>query len=292
MELSVIIVTYNSENYILNCLSSLERAVRNIQHEIFIIDNNSTDQTKSRIRDFTGAYTLIENRQNYGFARAVNIGLERGSGGCFLIINPDIVITSDSLRPMIDFMKNNPKAGMCGCKLLNDDGSLQYSMGSFPTLLSILCRIVLPRRMRKYRLRGYEKVTECDWVTGAFTLVRNNVVRQVGYLDENYFLHYEDVDYCLQAKKKGWRTYYHPAVSAYHFRPHAMVCRNPLVEKEIRKSRLYFFGKNISRFSCAVLSMLTKLVEERIYKEGIVENPNLKIKAARKRRRFFRWSWG
>jgi GT2 family glycosyltransferase len=292
MDLSIIIVTHNSETYISNCLRSVEKAAQGLEHEILVIDNNSTDHTKALVKEFKTSFVLVENSENYGFARAINMGLARSSGEYSLILNPDIVIKSDSLKPMIDFMRNNPTAGVCGCKLLNTDGSLKYSMGSFPTLFSILCRIVLPRRMRKYRLWGYDKLTECDWVTGAFVLVRNSLVRQVGYLDENYFLHYEDVDYCLQARNKGWKTYYHPGIAAYHFNPHAMVNKSPLIEEEIRRSRLYFFDKNVSKTSGFILSLLTRFVEERLYNLRITKKPCLTQKESKRKSRVARVAWG
>ena len=292
MDLSIIIVTYNSEDYISNCLSSVEKAVRDVEHEIVIIDNNSTDRTKLLVKEFGNSSRVIENSENYGFARAINMGLSKSSAEFSLIINPDIDIRSDSLRAMIDFMKRNPKVGICGCKLLNADGSLQYSMGSFPTLVSILFRFVLPRRMRKYRLSGYDRLTETDWVTGAFILIRNLLVRQVGYLDENYFLHYEDVDYCLQAKKKGWKTYYYPDITAYHFTPHAILTKSPFIEKEIRKSRLYFFGKNVSKRSSFILSLLTRFVEEPLYRLRVTNKDSLKNKETKQRGRIARMTWG
>ena len=175
MDLSIIIVTYNSEKYILGCLKSITRSTQNIQHEIFIIDNKSMDQTQLFIRQFSNSFTLIENKENYGFAKAVNRGLGKVSGEFILLLNPAVLIKSDSLQPIIDFMRNNPKVGVCGSRLLNEDGSLQYSKGSFPTLSSTIFRMFLPRKIRKYHWWGYERVGECDWVTGASMIIRKKM---------------------------------------------------------------------------------------------------------------------
>ena len=201
MDLSVIVVTHNSEKYILPCLDSVIHAAFGIQYEVLIIDNASTDQTKDLIKQRQHPLRLIVNLENQGFAKAVNTGLRKSSGEFRLCMNPDVIIKSDSLLPLIDFMRMNPKVGLCGCRLLNEDGSLQYSKGSFPTLFSTALRMFLPRRMRKYHFRGYDKAEECDWFTGAFMLARSRVVKEVGYLDEKYFMYYEDLDYCLQAKE-------------------------------------------------------------------------------------------
>ena len=265
MDLSIIIVTYNSEKYILDCLNSVERATLDIQHEIFLIDNQSVDQTRTVIKKFQNSIVLLENPKNVGFAKAVNMGLRKASGKFILLLNPDVIIQSDSLSPMINFMKNHSNLGICGCKLLHQDHSLQYSKGSFPSLFSILLfRLVLPRRMRKYHLWGYEKIGKCDWVTGAFMLMRNRLIEEVGFFDENYFVYYEDMDYCLQVKKKGWEVYYYSEIMAYHLNPHAISTRYLQVENEIRRSRLYFFRKNRSMLSYLILLSLTRMIEGRI----------------------------
>jgi len=259
MDLSIIIVTHNSEKYILNCLNSIAKAIQNIKHEFFIIDNDSKDQTKTLIKQFSNSLVLAENKANLGFAKAINMVLERTSGEIVLLVNPDVIIKSDSLWPIIDFIRSNPNVGICGCKLLNEDGSLQYSKGSFPTLFSTISRMILPKHMRKYHLRGYNKGGECDWVTGAFMMIRREMFKEVGPLDEKYFMYYEDVDYCLGARKRGWLTYYFPKISAYHLNPHARSKRNhsPFLEKEIRKSQLLFFKKNNSKSSYRLLVVLT-----------------------------------
>jgi GT2 family glycosyltransferase len=259
MDLSIIIVTCNSEKYILNCLRSISRSIQGLEHEILIIDNNSTDQTKILTNEFSNPVRLIENTENLGFAKALNLGLRASSGEFFLSINPDVIIESDSLLPMVSFMRANSKAGICGCKLLNGDGSLQYSTGSFPTLFSTIYRSVLPRRMRKYNLWGYGNVRECDWVTGAFMLIRNSLVDSVGYLDEGYFMYYEDVDYCLQAKKRGWYTYYYPGITACHLTPHSTSDKGTGVKREIEKSRVFFFKKNGCVVSYYALFFLTRM---------------------------------
>ena len=265
MDLSVVVVTYNSEKYVHNCLSSIARAARNLDHELWIVDNHSTDRTLEILRRSPDSLGLIKNRENVGFARAVNQGLRRSSGDFCLLINPDSAIHSDSLEPLIHFMRSRPQIGVCGCKLCNQDGSLQYSKGSFPTLFSTLWRIILPGRMRKYHFLGYNEIHTCDWVTGAFMVIRKPLLEKLGYFDENYFIYYEDVDFCLKARKAGMETCFFPPVITYHFNPHALSNGDPRVDREIRKSRLYYFQKNQTRISHSILSFLTHHVEKRFF---------------------------
>ena len=257
MDLSIVIVTYNSRKFIINCLDSARRAARGVEHEIIVVDNNSGDGTKDLVKQFSNSILLLENLKNLGFAKAVNAGLRRASGEFILLLNPDTVIQSESFYPVIEFLRKNANIGICGGKLLNADDSLQYSTGSFPTLFSTLSRRVLPRRMRKYDLWSYDKTRRCDWVTGAFMLVRGGLIKEVGYFDEAYFMYYEDVDYCLQAKNRGWETYYFPGVTAYHLEPHARSRKDPITEHQIRKGRSYFFEKNRSFFSYYMILILT-----------------------------------
>jgi len=265
MDLSVVVVTYNSEEYVHNCISSITRAVSSLDHELFVVDNHSTDRTLEFLRRFPNSLQIIENRENHGFARAANQGLRRSSGEFCLLINPDSIIQSDSLEPLVRFLRSRPHIGICGCKLCNVGGSLQYSKGSFPTLFSTLSRRILPRRMRKYHLVGYNSVGQCDWVTGAFMAIRKQLLEKLGYFDENYFIYYEDVDFCLRARNAGMKTYYFPQVVTRHFSRRALSNGNLWIAREIHKSRLYYFQKNRTRISHAILSFLTHHVEERFF---------------------------
>lgn len=247
MELSVILVTYNSEEYITACLHSILAATKGMEYEIVVVDNHSTDNTINLLREFHHSLKLIENGYNEGFAKAVNKGVKNSSGDFFLLVNPDVIIQSNSLNPIIQFMKENHKVGICGCKLVNEDGSLQYSTGPFPGVFSTFWRMFLPRPLRKYDWWGYDRIRECDWVTGAFMLLRSKLLEEIGILDEHYFMYYEDVDLCLRARQAGWKVYYYPMMSAVHRRPHALYPKGDDIETAIKKSRWYYYRKNILR---------------------------------------------
>jgi GT2 family glycosyltransferase len=262
MKISVVIVTYNSEPFIAKCIASVDRAVQGIPHEILVVDNNSSDRTRQIIEHFPNSHRLLKNGKNLGFSKGINRALRESSGQFVLVMNPDVFICSPSLQPMVDFMANHPNIGVMGCKMLNLDNSLQYSKGSFATLFSILHRGILPRPMRKYDFWGYDKMGPCDWVTGAFMLIKRDLIEKVGYFDENYFLYYEDMDFCLQAKRLGWQSYYYPGITAYHVNPHARRQISPLngheIERANQNSRVYFFKKNRSSLSYWIVRLLTQ----------------------------------
>jgi GT2 family glycosyltransferase len=264
MDISVIVVTYNSGKYIQACIGSIAKVKESTDLELIVVDNHSADQTRSLIRAYGAFPRIIENPRNIGFARGVNLGLKEATGDLIILLNPDTVIKSASLAPLLDFLKETPRAGVCGVKLLNKDGSLQYSKGPFPRLLPTLYRTVLPKQMRKYHLRGYNRPGPCDWVTGAFMGIRREVVERIGWLDEEYFFHYEDVDYCLRARREGFATYFFPDIEAYHLNPYSHQKADYPARQEVRRGRLYFFQKNGRKISYQTLRILSRIVEGRL----------------------------
>jgi len=169
---------------------------------------------------------LIENRANLGFSRAVNQGLRRAKGDYFLCLNNDAWLYPGSLDRLFSFMEGHPEVGIAGGKILNPDGSLQPSARSFPTWTnalfnrtSVLTRL-FPRNpfSRRYLLSDWDhtETREVDWVSGSFLAIRRKACEEVGLLDERFFLFCEDVDWCLRARRVGWKVVYFPEATAIH----------------------------------------------------------------------------
>jgi hypothetical protein len=134
MDLSVVIVNYNVRQFLENALQSIRKASEGLRTEVFVVDNASTDGSVEMVREKFPAVTLIENRENAGFARANNQALARARGEFLLLINPDTVVQEDTFRVMLDFFRRRPDAGLAGCRILNPDGSFQLPCRrSFPT---------------------------------------------------------------------------------------------------------------------------------------------------------------
>jgi len=251
-DLTISIVNYNNKELILRCLESIYPYSDGLDIDIFVVDNYSSDGSVDMIRGLYPSVNLIANRENRGFARANNQVLKIFESRYCLITNPDIIILPGTLQEMVSFMDSNPDAGILGCKILNRDRSLQYSCRRYPTIISLLSRSLLidslfPKNkiVKKYLMMDYshDTIIPVNWLTGCCLMVRKETVRQVGLMDENYFLYFEDVDLCYRVNQR-WKVYYLPHVHMIHEFQHRSRRIGGLKHKFYHtKSALHFFNK-------------------------------------------------
>lgn len=228
MDLSVIIVNYNVRQFLENALLSIQRAMADVEGEIFVVDNASEDGSVEMVRNRFPDVQLIENRVNQGFARANNIALRMASGRFILLINPDVIVQEDTFRVMMDFFERHPRAGMAGCKVLNPDGSFQLACRrSIPTPWVAFTRIVglsalFPesRIFGRYNLKYLDPdaMHEVEAISGSFMMIRRDVYEAVGGLDERFFMYGEDIDWCYRVGKAGYTIHYVPGTQIIHFK--------------------------------------------------------------------------
>ncbi len=260
-EVTFVIVNYRAAALLEQCLEKVAGACDGLAHEVIVVDNSSEEGEMERIRDRFDGVRIVRNGVNLGFARAVNQGIGMSSGKYILALNPDTLLPAEGIQPLLEFAdrkRASENAGVFGCRLLNRDGSLQFSKGRFPTLARTIIDVLRPKRIRKYELAGYDTASEPDWVTGACILIHRDVLDAVGPLDENFFMYYEDVDLCFRARRQGFKVFYFPATAAFHYFPHCQRRESrPFVPVEIRRSHLYFYRKHYSRLSYVLLWLLT-----------------------------------
>ena len=228
MQLSVIIVNYNVRPFLENALVSLQKAMAGVDGEVYVVDNASDDGSVEMLRSKFPAVHLITNSRNTGFAEANNRALRQTKGRFILLINPDTVVQEDTLRTMIEFFEHNPDVGLAGCKILNPDGSLQLACRrSFPTPWVAFTKIIglsslLPntKLFGKYNLTylNPEETYEVDAVSGSFMFVRQDVLKQVGGLDEQFFMYGEDLDWCYRIQRAGWKIFYVHSTRIIHYK--------------------------------------------------------------------------
>jgi len=228
MDISIIIVNYNVKEFIQQAIISIKKACEKLEHEIFIVDNASTDGSQNLIRDKFPDVHLIANTENAGFAVANNQALKRASGEYILLINPDTIVQEDTFSVIIDFLKQHPECGMVGCKILNPDGSLQLACRrSFPTPWIAFTKIsglsnIFPRSklFGKYNLTylNQDETYEVEAISGSFMFFRKQVVQDIGYLDESFFMYGEDLDWCYRIREANWKIYYLPETKIIHFK--------------------------------------------------------------------------
>ncbi len=269
--LSVIIVTYNSQDFIGECLKSVERAIGKAKGrdwgsgtwdwfkvEIIVVDNASTDGTVEIVRRFEDVH-LIRNAQNLGFAAGVNRGAKVAQGDWLLLLNPDCVVDENALSTLADFVQNcGDEVAIVGLQLLNPDGTLQPSGRRFPKVWEfILALLGLSRWMeaRWFKGRDFTKVQEVDEVSGAALAISRKAFEQVSGMDEGFFLFFEELDLCRRVKAKGFKVVYLPDAKVKHLWG-ASVKRVPEIARRAQQqSAIRYFRKHHGRIASTLVSI-------------------------------------
>jgi GT2 family glycosyltransferase len=261
MDLSVIIVNWNTRDLLGKCLSSLYETLQGIDYEIVVVDNASMDGSTAMVRHSFPEVRIIENRENLGFARANNQAMAVSKGQYFLLFNSDAFATPGAIQSLVNLAKVQPDIGVVGPQLLNLDGSFQASHTPFPTLrqeflmLTGLGRLLVSRW---YPSRGPEEnrgPQVVDYVEGACMLVRRKVFEELGGLDEGYFMYVEEVDWCYTMKQAGWQVWYQPAAKVFHVGSGSSKHRRAEREADLYRSRVQFFRKHYDDRTASLLKL-------------------------------------
>lgn len=226
MDISVVIVSYNTQELIAKCLKSTKSAFQNLNVEVFVVDNNSKDKTVSEIKKNFPWVNLIANRENLGFSKANNIALKKAKGKYFLILNPDTEVQYDTFSKMYKYMEENPQTGIATCRVELSSGAIDNDCRRhFPspwralTHFSGLSKIFKGSTIFDQYYYGYlkdDRQHEIDACVGAFMFVRADAVKKVGYFDEDFFFYGEDLDWCWRFRKAGYKIVYTTVTKILH----------------------------------------------------------------------------
>ncbi|PUA39884.1 glycosyl transferase family 2 [Paenibacillus elgii] len=228
MDLSIIILNYNTRELTLNCLKSIYLSETTYTYEVILIDNNSRDNSVEAIREAFPSVHLICNDVNVGYSKANNQGMRVAKGRYVLLLNSDTVIQSDTLHTMIQFMDQHENIGAAGCKVVLPDGALDKACRrGFPTPSASFYYAfgfskLFPDnpKFNQYQLTHLDQNKDypVDCLVGAFMMVRKEAIDQVGMLDEQFFMYGEDIDWCYRIKQGGWNIYYYPYTQIIHYK--------------------------------------------------------------------------
>jgi len=284
LDLSIVIVNWNVRELLDGCLASLYANIAELSFEVIVVDNASQDDSIEMVRTKYPAAVLIANQENAGFCRGNNQGIEISRGDFVALLNPDTEVSSGAMEKMISFLKMNPNVGTVGPTLIDSKGKTEPNGTRFPTLLHELGKMMRLQGLLgvEYDFTGYEaeestKVWSVDVVCGACMLIRRAVLEDIGGLDEQLFMFYEETDFCLRAHRAGWRTVYLPAARIFH---HWM---GSVRQDEIRSARRFFrsrylyFRKHHGECSSLLL---------RLFGNGMVLFRIIKIRLVRVREYF------
>ena len=228
--ISIIIVNYNGGPLLHKAVAAALSS--SIPVEVLISDNGSTDGSLNAVYQTFGKdprVHIISNGSNLGFSRANNIALKKAKGRYILLLNPDCIIQPETLTKILDVMETNPEVGMAGCLILNPDGSEQPGCRrAVPTPWRSFVRIlhlnkIFPQQAHFRTFLLHQEPLPSDpkpveAISGAFMLVRTEAIEQVGLLDEHYFMHCEDIDWCMRFSQAGWKILFVPDVSVIHYK--------------------------------------------------------------------------
>lgn len=264
---SIIIVTWHVRKILQKCLQSIYNLEKSVPFEIIIVDNNSQDGTDSMIKEEFLKVKYIKLNKNHGFAKACNLGAKESKGKYLLFLNPDTQWHQEILPQVLNFYNNTDKIGVLGVKLLNSNKTTQYSVRALPTLYSQLIilsklHIIFKELISKYLCLNfnYNQNQKVEQVSGAFFMINRNIYDQIGGFDENFFIWFEEVDFCQQVKKIGFHNYYFSEVSIIHHGEESFKQINNLKKQIIfNKSLSYYFKKNKSQIEYLIILLFIPL---------------------------------
>ena len=256
-DLVIIIVNWNTKEFLLPCLRSIIGGEQRMDWEVIVVDNGSQDGSGEEVKKVFPSAHLIENEENFGFAKAVNQGLQNTSGKYALLLNPDTRVKHGAIEQLVSFIDAHSDVGVAGAQLLNSDGSKQNSIANFPSLATELLNKRLLRWFFPKKFPGkessYSGPVEVDSVIGACMMVRRDAIKQVGLLDEDYFLFLEETDWCYRIKRAGWKVYHVPQAEVYHFQAKSAEAERKRARVEYFRSRYHFFKKNRGSLQWVIL---------------------------------------
>jgi GT2 family glycosyltransferase len=284
VDVSIILVSFNTREVLRESLQSIERERGGLRTEVFVVDNNSTDGSQAMVEAEFPQVRLLRSAVNLGFGAANNKALELAQGRYIVLLNSDAFLCAGALRLAVEHMDSQPEAGLGGARLVGRDHSWQPSARMFPSILSdFLVVSGLAHRFPKSRFFGYFDRTwadqnvaaEVDWVPGAFSIIRGEVLRKVGFFDPEFFLYSEEVDLCRRIQKAGHQIWYWPDVVVIHIGGESSRQMNPnemssvgaqLVRWRMRSTLLYY------RKHHGVAAWWSKMLELATYRGTALRN--------------------
>ncbi len=266
MRLSVIILNYNVRYFLELCLKSVEAAIEDLEAEIIVVDNNSSDDSCEMVKQQFPNVILIENNENSGFSKGNNLGVAKAKGEYLCILNPDTVVAEDIFKDMLQFAETKQDLGIIGCQLIDGKGEfLPESKRHIPT-----ARIAFQKMMgyanNYYNLDIDENdIGKTDVLVGAFMLLKQETYNTVGGFDEDYFMYGEDIDLSYKILKAGFTNYYFGKASVIHFKGESTL-KDKVYAKHFYRAMEIFYRKHFSKN--IVFTLLVKLSTKLASKRG------------------------
>lgn len=267
--LDIIIISFNTSDLLRKCLNKVYKALSfakiEKESEVFVVDNASSDDSVARVEKKFPKVIIIKNSQNLGFAKANNQGIAKAKGQYILLLNSDTEVKENSLINLLSTIRKDKNIGVAGGKLLNGDGSVQYSVGYFPSLFKVFCWMFfwddLPwvsSLIKPYHVEDksfYSKEREVDWVSGACMMLRREIVEKIGGFDEKIFMYGEEVEWCYRIKKQGYKVIYTSEAKIVHLKGASTKDKEAGILEEFG-GVIYFYKKHKSYWQLQIVKIL------------------------------------
>ncbi len=269
MQLSIVIVNYNVQYFLQQCLQSVFRSGQGLNMEVFVVDNHSVDGSVEMVKEKFPGVKLIANRENLGFSKANNQAIRQAKGKYILLLNPDTVVEDDTLPKVVAFMDDHPDAGALGLKMLDGQGRfLPESKRGLPTpgvafskIFGLSALFPKSKTFGKYHL-GFldkEKTHQVEVLSGAFMLLRKEALEKTGLLDEAFFMYGEDIDLSHRIVKAGYRNYYYPGTRIIHYKGESTKKSSVNYVMVFYNAMIIFARKHFSQKNARAFSFLINL---------------------------------
>ena len=261
MDVSIIIVSWNTKDFLLRCIESVAANTSGVDYEIWIVDNASVDGSIPAIREAFPTVNIIGNSQNFGFGNANNQGINASAGRFVLLLNSDTRVCPDSIKIMLEFMNSHPEAGGIGPRLLNPDLSLQESCYPFPTLGRECWRLLHLDALRHFGVYNQKnwrlnQVREVDAIKGACILFRREAIQQAGGFDPDFFMYTEEIDLCYRLHIAGWKLCWIPQSEVVHFGGQSTCLAAEKMFLSLYRTKVLFFSKHYGRKAAFAYKMI------------------------------------
>lgn len=295
--ISIVIVNFNVANLVINCVQSIRRTVTSFMYEIIIVDNGSNKKDILIIKDTLQNITLIENKKNLGFSKAINIGAEKAGGDYLMILNPDTIFIEDIFSKIIPFMEQSENVGLCGPKLIFPDDRKQQSYQKFPTITFFIFQLLYLNRLIKknkivkdyyYNFEEYYNTRKVDDILGAAMILKKNFFFDIGGMDEDYFMYFEDTDLCKRVNQNYRDVIYFPESQIVHIHGQSSIKTN-VRQFDYYKSMLVYSRKHFGHYSSFIIRLFILLSQlilpfglfyKYVIKRSDINNFKIKMKTA------------
>ena len=266
MDISVVIVNWNTREILRDCLKTIYEQTARVDFEVIVVDNASEDGSVEMVRSDFPQVVLVANEKNVGYGAANNQGMKIANGRYVLVLNSDTLILDGAIDKIVEFADAHPRAGVLGCRVRNPDGTLQPTCFMFPSAFnSFLSALYLNKLFPRSRFFGREAMSwwdrndarEVEVVTGCFMLVRKEALDEVGLMDERFFMYAEETDWCCRFRKAGWQVLFTPTAEIVHLGGQSTAKRSAEMLVQLRLSILKFVRKNQGRLAGAIVRLNT-----------------------------------